>query len=68
MRNKAFTCTDCGNYAPPNGQGRPMWAGPRCTGCAAKRYATQTGCDPTQAERLMVEEHLKDSEQPAANH
>ncbi len=59
MRKRGFTCVDCGRYAPPNGQGRSMWAGPRCTPCAAKRYAARTGCELEQAERLMVEERLK---------
>ena len=55
MRKHGFTCKDCRSYAPANGQGRPMWPGPRCTRCAAKRYAQETGCDPAQAERLMYE-------------
>jgi DNA repair protein RadC len=59
MRKKGFTCADCGSYAPPNGRGRPMWPGPRCTRCAAKRFAARTGCELEQAERLMVEERLK---------
>ena len=55
MRKHGFACKDCGSYAPANGQGRPMWPGPRCTRCAANRYAQETGCDPAQAERLMYE-------------
>ncbi len=55
MRKHGFACRDCGNYAPANGQGRPMWPGLRCTRCAARRYAQETGCDPAQAERLMYE-------------
>ena len=55
MRKHGFSCKDCGSYAPANGQDRPMWPGPRCTRCAAKRYAQETGCELEQAERLMYE-------------
>jgi DNA repair protein RadC len=56
MSKRSFTCRDCHGYAPADGQGRPMWPGPRCTRCAAQRYIERTGCDPAQAELLMLAE------------
>ena len=53
-----FTCSACHGYAPPNGQGQPLWGSrrqPLCTRCACARFARQTGCDPKQAEHLLYQ-------------
>lgn len=52
-------CIKCGRYAPHTPKGKPLWPGPLCTRCATKQFTAHTGCDPAQAERLMVEERRR---------
>lgn len=52
-------CVTCGRYAPHTPNGKPLWPGPLCTRCATKQFVAHTGCDPTQAERLLVEERRR---------
>ena len=59
MRHKGFTCTDCGGYAPPDGQGQPMWPGPRCTRCACQQYAHRHGCSPVEAEHHLYQQRVQ---------
>lgn len=58
-RPQRHQCTTCGRYAPHTPNGKPLWPGPLCTRCATRQFAARTGCDPTQAERLLVEERRR---------
>jgi hypothetical protein len=64
MRSKGFTCADCHGYAPPDGQGKPMWGShrkPLCTRCACARYVRQHGGTPAEAERHLYEQRARQS-------
>lgn len=54
-------CVDCGGYTPRH-RNIPLWPGPLCTACALKGFIARTGCDPAQAEYLMLMERARQQE------